>query len=99
MIVMVWYFTEEGILGKKQENLDDFIANNYSFGSLNTSANQQVVSGCTDPSALNYDPDATADNGLCFSVLGCCDTNASNYDPMADSCNVPNNNSLTCNYS
>lgn len=43
--------------------------------------------GCTDPIALNYDPNATLDDGNCEydpSLLkGCTDTLASNYDPMA----------------
>lgn len=43
--------------------------------------------GCINPLALNFDPDATLDNGDCEfdpSLLrGCTDTIASNYDPMA----------------
>lgn len=43
--------------------------------------------GCTNPLALNYDSDATLDDGNCEfdpSILrGCTDTLASNYDPMA----------------
>jgi hypothetical protein len=30
-----------------------------------TSCQNQTVDGCTDPSALNYDPDATQDDGSC----------------------------------
>lgn len=30
-----------------------------------TSCNNQQVSGCTDPNATNYDPDATQDDGSC----------------------------------
>lgn len=29
------------------------------------SCNNQQVSGCTDPNAINYDPDATQDDGSC----------------------------------
>lgn len=43
--------------------------------------------GCTHALALNFDPDATMDNGDCEfdpSLLqGCTDTLASNFDPMA----------------
>ena len=43
--------------------------------------------GCTNPIALNYDPDATLDDGNCEfdpSVLrGCTDTVATNYNPLA----------------
>jgi hypothetical protein len=30
-------------------------------------SNDQVINGCTDPEALNYDPAATADDGSCLS--------------------------------
>ena len=93
MIVMIWYYTEQGIIGKKMEALG------YSFGSLNFGGNQTFLSGCTDPQAENYDEDASADNGLCFFNGGCCDVSASNYEPEADSCNIPKNNELMCNYS
>ena len=43
--------------------------------------------GCTNPLALNYDPDATLDDGNCEfdpSILrGCTDSTATNYDPLA----------------
>ena len=59
MIVMIWYFTEQGIIGKKQEALG------YSFGSLLFGGDQTYISGCTDPSAENYNKFATVDNGSC----------------------------------
>ncbi len=41
--------------------------------------------GCTDPNALNYDPDAEKDNGSCIAkVPGCTDPNAYNYDANAN---------------
>ena len=40
--------------------------------------------GCTDPNAINYNPDAVADNGGCiYTILGCMDSSATNYDPQA----------------
>jgi hypothetical protein len=40
--------------------------------------------GCTDPSATNYDPAATSDNGSCiYPVWGCTDSIAINFNPSA----------------
>ncbi len=44
--------------------------------------------GCTDPDALNYNPDATIDDGSCeyaplVEVRGCTDPDALNYNPDA----------------
>ena len=40
--------------------------------------------GCTDSSALNYNPNAVADNGGCiYTILGCMDSSASNFNPNA----------------
>ena len=50
--------------------------------------------GCTDPSALNYDSNATTDDGSCIAVLqGCIEVSACNYDSSANtddgSCTYP----------
>jgi hypothetical protein len=38
--------------------------------------------GCTDPTARNYNPEASKDDGLCVPVIfGCTDPDAFNYDP------------------
>ena len=44
-----------------------------------------IVYGCTDPAAINYDPEATYDDGSCEYVIiyGCMDPNAENYNPNA----------------
>ena len=43
------------------------------------------ILGCTDPSAINYNPIATANDGSCvYPVLGCTDPNATNYNPSAN---------------
>ena len=41
------------------------------------------ILGCTNPSACNYDPAATQDDGSCLTAYGCTDPFASNYDPSA----------------
>jgi len=41
--------------------------------------------GCTDPDAVNYDPNATTDNGTCV-YYGCTDPNALNYCDTCISC-------------
>ena len=44
-----------------------------------------VICGCTDSGACNYDETATSDNGLCDfeSCAGCTDDTVDNYDPTA----------------
>ena len=44
-----------------------------------------VVCGCTDDFACNYNPDATTENGTCEYVTcaGCTDPSACDYDPTA----------------
>jgi hypothetical protein len=52
------------------------------------------IAGCTDPTALNYDPSATINDGSCiYDIEGCTDLLACNYDPEA----TVNNGS--CDYS
>ena len=63
--------------------------------------------GCTDPTACNYDADATLDDGSCdFDCIGCTDPAACNYDPTAtqddgscavnDDCGVCGGDNSTC---
>ena len=43
------------------------------------------VYGCTDPSATNYNPLATVDDGSCIMpIYGCTDNAATNYNPLAN---------------
>ena len=46
----------------------------------------ELVSGCTDSLALNYNDLAVVDDGSCEYdfVWGCVDETACNYDPLAD---------------
>ena len=52
-------------------------------------------SGCTDISYLEYDPQATIDNGSCETLIlvGCSDVDACNFEPLA---NIEDN--TTCIY-
>ena len=55
----------------------------------------EIVSGCTDSSASNYDPAATTDDGSCTypsPVYGCTDPTATNYNASATADNG------TCTY-
>ncbi|GAK59612.1 hypothetical protein U27_06597 [Candidatus Vecturithrix granuli] len=74
---------------------------NWNYGDGNCNARSSVTadhyihilsSGCTDPNAINYDPDATVDDGSC-EYAGCTDPNAANYNPDAtvygDNCEYP----------
>ena len=64
----------------------------------------EEITGCTDPSACNYNEDANVDDLTCFYPDGCTDSTACNYDPDAlcddgtcilpDGCTNPN----SCNY-
>ena len=43
------------------------------------------VYGCMDDSAINYNLEATEDNGSCvYAILGCTDPTADNFDPLAN---------------
>ena len=44
--------------------------------------NPNIILGCTNPNSINYDPQATQDDGSCIAiVLGCTDPLAVNYNP------------------
>ncbi len=44
-----------------------------------------VVFGCTDASAMNYNPQATSNDGTCIpKIFGCTNINALNYNPRAN---------------
>ena len=50
-----------------------------------TTESPPVVFGCTNPSATNYNPAATQDDGSCVfaPILGCTNPSATNYNPAA----------------
>ena len=50
--------------------------------------------GCTDPTAINYNPLANVDDSSCqYTILGCMDSTAVNYNPLA---NTPDPNDPCC---
>ena len=56
-----------------------------SLGFSNANLAVTKILGCTDSDALNYDPEATADDGNCIlSVYGCMDDSACNFNPEAN---------------
>ncbi len=69
--------------------LDNTDGNNWQgsfvFDGTPGAQNSQQISGCTDPTACNYDPAANDDDGSCdlVSCLGCTYEDADNYDASA----------------
>ena len=51
--------------------------------SFNANSQDIPVEGCIDEYALNYNPDASIDDGSCEYFTGCMNENAANYDPSA----------------
>ena len=51
-----------------------------------TSCTPNNILGCTDPNYVEYDIDATIDDGSCFTltILGCIDPTSPDYDPLAN---------------
>lgn len=50
----------------------------------NISISLPLIEGCTDSTALNFNPAAQVDNGSCYyDIFGCTDSTALNYNPLA----------------
>jgi Secretion system C-terminal sorting domain len=61
--------------------------NGVCLGNLppNNGCSPDIILGCTDATANNYNPAATLSDGSCtYDVLGCTDATASNYNPNAN---------------
>ncbi len=58
------------------------MAGSFIFVACEDDDDENVVYGCTDSSAYNYDSSATSDDGSC-EYEGCTDYTALNYDPEA----------------
>lgn len=64
-----------------------FENNTFGYGKLNAFAALQTnfVYGCTDTAALNYDPNATVNDGSCIPIVaGCMDPIAVNFNQLAN---------------
>ena len=61
------------------------LSDNLNWDSANFSMDGTCgsVFGCTDPLAINYNPDATANDNSCTYIYGCNDSLALNYNPAA----------------
>jgi uncharacterized protein (TIGR02145 family) len=66
----------------------DLIAGSGVFtpiGSASVNLNVELLFGCTDPLALNYNGEVTVDDGSCIlPILGCTNEEACNYNPDAN---------------
>ncbi len=72
-------------------NCDDTCINDSDSDGV---CNEIEVAGCTDPTAINFNPLATDDNGSCVPVImGCIESSACNFNPAANtddgSCILP----------
>ena len=71
------------VLGNNGLNELNFTNNNGDY--LFPNPLIECISGCTDPNAFNYDPNATCDDGSCVPFQeGCTDPTACNYNSKAN---------------
>ena len=78
----------------------DIKTSEFSFQGIGRAASvPQPILGCTDTTALNFNPNASVDDGSCtYPPTGCTDPLANNYDPLAtiDDGSCTFNNTWSC---
>jgi hypothetical protein len=79
---ITWTATYTGLV-QLQINEFDCIANTICGDLTVTWVTGDVILGCTDPTALNYNIDATVDDGSCVFLEGCTNEFANNFNPDA----------------
>jgi len=93
------FIEKEGKWFNYIKGVDSDISSETDFGAFDIQGIGTVISikiaGCTDSNALNYNANATTDDGSCFYAVipGCTDSTATNYNPLATidngSCTYP----------
>tara|TARA_R110002012_G_scaffold317480_1_gene533926 strand:+ start:1550 stop:6274 length:4725 start_codon:yes stop_codon:yes gene_type:complete len=69
----------------KNNTLQLYINEVFEYLDANRVEEDEIVIGCTDPSAFNYNASATTDSGTCIAkVFGCTNLNATNYNSSAN---------------
>ena len=83
-----WGSTPDNDIGVQPDEYPFYRYSNQQFGTILITPEACPEPGCTDPTAFNYNPDATVDDGSCISVIeGCTDPTAFNYDSSANTDN------------
>ena len=80
-----WAANPGGVAFTVKNSSGTILKSSLNVGQQPTPTPNTQVSGCTDPNAQNYDPNANVDDGSCTyaPISGCTDPNATNYDPNA----------------
>ncbi len=73
--------------GTNAENSEWIVNNNEDWSNLgiHNICYDQIIFGCTNENSINYNPNATLDDGSCIDpIFGCMDSTYQEYDPMAN---------------